>query len=224
MQASRARILVVDDKENMLLLVKKILAAHHDVTTVGTGAEALALLRIGPFDLVLTDVRMPDIDGFDLTRSIKEQHPTTEVVMMTGYASIEAAVEAIRLGAYDYIAKPFDPDDVMLVVARALERKSIRDQAPQHGAPAPSRPGDQPDLLQMSYKDAVNRAREQISRDYLVALLQTFGGNITRAAERAGMERESLHRLLKKYGLRADAFRESDAQSGTSSSSEPDDS
>jgi DNA-binding NtrC family response regulator len=126
---TRGRILVVDDKENMLGLLQRLLGEHHHVTTASDGEKALALLAAHEFDLVLTDVRMPGADGFEVVRFVKERHPDTEVVMMTAYASIEAAVEAIKRGAYDYIQKPFDPDDVVLVVARALERRALRTQA-----------------------------------------------------------------------------------------------
>jgi DNA-binding NtrC family response regulator len=129
MSAGRAKVLVVDDKENMLRLLQRMLGEHHDVTIANDGAVALGLLSAQEFDLVLTDIRMPGADGFEVVKFIKERHPDTEVVMMTAYASVEAAVEAIKRGAYDYLQKPFDPDDVMLVVARALERRSLRAQA-----------------------------------------------------------------------------------------------
>jgi DNA-binding NtrC family response regulator len=198
----RPHILVVDDKENMRLLLQKILDQWYDVTAAADVPEAITALQGSAFDLVLTDIRMPDADGFELVRMIKQHWPTIEVVVMTAFASIESAVEAIRLGAYDYIQKPFDPDEISLVLARALEGKRSR-QSRQ-----PPDPSDT-SLSQMSYREAVNLARERMSRDYLSALLRHFAGNVSQAADRAGMERESLHRLIKRYGVRADEFRES---------------
>lgn len=125
----KGRILVVDDKENMLKLFAKILGEGYDIATANNGTRALALLAGQPFDVVVTDIRMPDADGFQILDAVKQRWPDTEVVMMTAYASIQKAVEAIKKGAYDYLQKPFDPDDVSLVIARALERKRLREQA-----------------------------------------------------------------------------------------------
>jgi DNA-binding NtrC family response regulator len=123
------RVLVVDDKENMLKLFAKILGDSYQVTTAGDGAKALALLGVEAFDVVVTDLRMPGADGLDVLRATKQRSPETEVVLMTAHASIQNAVEAIRQGAYDYLQKPFDPDAALLVVSRAAERKLLREQA-----------------------------------------------------------------------------------------------
>jgi DNA-binding NtrC family response regulator len=203
-----ASILIVDDKENMLALLGDILSPHYQVTKAGDGASALTLVDDRSFDVVITDVRMPGADGHQVVRAVKARTPTTEVIVMTAFASIPAAVEAIRDGAYDYIQKPFDPDDVSLVVARALQRKRERETAGTQGTVGPE--PAKADLASLSYRDAMTAAREQGSREYLVALLRAFGGNVSRAAERAGMERESLHRLLRRYGVKAEAFRGDD--------------
>jgi DNA-binding NtrC family response regulator len=124
----RARILVVDDKENMLKLFSRILGEAHDVTTASDGQRAVSLVATQPFDLVITDLKMPGVDGFEVLRSVKARAPDTEVIMMTAYATVQDAVEAMKQGAYDYLQKPFDPDDASLVVARALERRRLRVQ------------------------------------------------------------------------------------------------
>ena len=206
MTSARGRILIVDDRENMRNLLRDILAPHHDVVLAADGPAAHAELEAQSFEVVLTDVRMPGLDGFELIRLLKERWPLMEVVMMTAFASIPSAVEAMRQGAYDYVQKPFDPDDVGLVVTRALdrhrERAARRAQAPH--------PGMSPEeLAALSYREALASARDRGSREYLTALLQTFGGNVSRAAERAGLERESLHRLLRRHGVSANAFRPS---------------
>jgi len=222
MSESRGDVLVVEDKENMLELVREILAPHHEVTTAVDGTTALALVQARAFDVVLTDVRMPGADGIEVVRRTKELWPMTEIIVMTAFASIPAAVEAMRRGAYDYIQKPFDPDDLSLTVARALESKRNRTGL----APAPAgRPNEESredlgsDPVSLSYEDAMNVARERSSRDYLTALLRTFDGNVSRSAERAGMERESLHRLLRRYGLKAETFRKGGPPAAPSSPS-----
>jgi two-component system response regulator AtoC len=122
----RARILVVDDRESILSLFVRILGDTHEVTTAADGAGAISLLGSREFDVVVTDLRMPGADGFEVLRAVKSRTPATEVVMMTAYATVPDAVRAMKEGAYDYLEKPFDPDDASLVVARALERRHLR--------------------------------------------------------------------------------------------------
>jgi DNA-binding NtrC family response regulator len=126
---ARTRVLVVDDKENMLKLFAKILAEGYELTTAGDGARALALVASEAFDVVVTDIRMPGASGFELLEAVKARAPGTEVVMMTGYATVSDAVQAMRMGAYDYLEKPFDPDAAARVVALAAEHKRLRDEA-----------------------------------------------------------------------------------------------
>jgi DNA-binding NtrC family response regulator len=124
----RARILVVDDKENMLKLFERILGEAHEVTTASDGQRAISLIAAQEFDLVVTDLKMPNADGFEVLRVAKSRAPDTEVIIMTAYATVPDAVDAMKQGAYDYLQKPFDPDDASLVVARALERRRLRAQ------------------------------------------------------------------------------------------------
>ena len=126
---SRARILVVDDKENMLKLFAKILDDEYELTTAADGGRALLLVEEQDFDVVVTDVKMPGASGLEVLKAVKRRQPDTEVVMMTAYASVGDAVAAMKLGAYDYLQKPFDPDAAVLTLARALERKRLKEQA-----------------------------------------------------------------------------------------------
>ena len=125
----KPRVLVVDDKENMLKLLAQVLGEKYELALASDGAQAMALIAAEEFDAVLTDIRMPEADGFQVLRAVKDASPATEVVLMTAYATVQDAVEAIKQGAYDYLQKPFDPDAAALVVARAVERKQLREQA-----------------------------------------------------------------------------------------------
>jgi DNA-binding NtrC family response regulator len=125
----RARILVVDDKENIVKLFARILGDAYELTTAADGNRAISLITSQEFDIIVTDLRMPGADGFEVLRVAKARAPHTEVIMMTAYATVQDAVEAMKQGAFDYIQKPFDPDDATLVVARALERRRLREQA-----------------------------------------------------------------------------------------------
>ena len=201
------RVLIVDDVSDMRALLRDILAPRHDVVLAPDGMVAYARLEAASFDVVLTDVRMPGPDGFELARLIRKKWPLTEVVFMTAFGSIPEAVDALRLGAYDYVAKPFHPDDVTLLIARALERQ--RERVGNHDPAAADA-----QLAAVSYREALAEARDRGSREYLAALLRAFGGNVSRAAERAGLERESLHRLLRRYGIDASNFRDADPRPG----------
>jgi two-component system response regulator AtoC len=126
---TRQRVLVVDDKENMRRLVARILADAFEVEEADDGARALALVATRPYDVVVTDIRMPGADGFELLAAVKARAPATEVVLMTGYATVQDAVRAMKQGAFDYLEKPFDPDAALAVVQRAAERKRLADAA-----------------------------------------------------------------------------------------------
>jgi two-component system response regulator AtoC len=122
-------VLVVDDKENMRRLVARILADAFEVEEADDGARALALVATRPYDVVVTDIRMPGADGFELLAATKARAPATEVVLMTGYATVQDAVRAMKQGAFDYLEKPFDPDAALAVVRRAADHKRLADAA-----------------------------------------------------------------------------------------------
>ncbi|MFN4242026.1 MAG: sigma-54-dependent transcriptional regulator [Tepidisphaerales bacterium] len=122
-----ARILICDDQELMRDSLAGLLAKEgHDVTAVGDGAAAVSRLEAGKFDLLLTDLRMPKMTGIELLTQVKRVRPEMPVVLMTAYASVQTAVEAMRLGAYDYIQKPFDGDELKLLVERTLEHARLK--------------------------------------------------------------------------------------------------
>jgi DNA-binding NtrC family response regulator len=121
-----ARILVVDDEEIVLQSCRRALGdGERVVDTAASGAEALKRIEEGRYDVVLLDIMMPDIDGLQVLQRVKESHPDIEVIMVTGLSQIETAVRAMKLGAFDYLPKPFDPDELALVVDRAVERRRL---------------------------------------------------------------------------------------------------
>ena len=123
------RVLVVDDERSMReLLAIMLKQVGHEVTVADGGEHALEALRAGSFDLVITDLRMRKVDGLAVLRAAKELSPQTVVLVVTAFASTETAVEAMKLGAYDYITKPFKRDDIKLTIANALERKRLQDE------------------------------------------------------------------------------------------------
>jgi DNA-binding NtrC family response regulator len=202
----RPRVLLVEDKEGVLRVMAAILEAGYEVETASNGAAALARLAAETFDVVLTDIRMPGATGFDVLRAVRARPSATAVVMMTAYANVPDAVAAIKLGAFDYVAKPLDADEVSLVVARAVESLRGGGAAAATASPSPE-PGAGPDVS-LGFHRAVEEARDRASREYLQRLMRVFQGNVTHAAARASMTRESLHRVLKKYGVAAEPHRE----------------
>lgn len=126
MQDVRGSILVVDDEAASRESLKDVLGDEgYDVTAAADGAEALELLQTAEFDVILTDLRMPGLDGLGLLREARRLCPQTLVLLMTAYASVETAVEALRQGAHDYMIKPLVFDDVLGKVARLLERREL---------------------------------------------------------------------------------------------------
>ncbi|MBV9546639.1 MAG: response regulator, partial [Chloroflexi bacterium] len=123
------RVLVVDDDESVLLTVQGVLELdHYEVLAVSSGARALELVRSEPFDLVLTDLRLEDVDGIEILRELHTKSPDAVGVMLTGYASLETALGALRQGAYDYLVKPCDVLELRTTVSRGLERSRLASQ------------------------------------------------------------------------------------------------
>lgn len=120
------KILIVDDEVLIRNFLAEVLKRKKmDITTAENGGKALSLLKDNVFDLVLTDMKMPDMTGIDVLRKVKEMYPQTIVIIITAYGSIENAVEAMRLGAFNYLIKPFSPDTIEAVIQKAHEHLSL---------------------------------------------------------------------------------------------------
>ncbi|MFH0811167.1 MAG: response regulator, partial [Pseudomonadota bacterium] len=117
-----AHSLVVDDEPDMLLLLRMLLdqKTNHQVDCAGSGLEARQMLSEHPYDLVITDMRMPDLEGLELMALTRGSDPALPFIFVTGFGSVECAVEAVRKGAFDYITKPFRQEQLLLAIERAL--------------------------------------------------------------------------------------------------------
>jgi DNA-binding NtrC family response regulator len=132
------RLLLVDDESRYVeTLSKRLTARGLYVEGVHSGMEAVAVLEARPFDVVLLDVRMPGMDGIATLREIKKVQPLIQVVLLSGNASINAAIEGMRLGAMDYLLKPADLEDVLAKVEEAFEKKGVEEarRSEEKGAP-----------------------------------------------------------------------------------------
>lgn len=126
---SKPRILVVDDEERFRTTMGKLLAVRgFDVETVGSGKEALEELRKGSFDVIVLDVRMPEMGGIEALKEIKRLNPNVEVIILTGHASVDVAVEIMKLGGYEYLLKPCSIEDLVNKIDGAYERKMEREK------------------------------------------------------------------------------------------------
>ena len=124
---TKARLLIVDDEIDMLRLLKRSIETELDweIALARSGEEALELIEKSPFDLALVDIRMPGMDGVELLERIKVFDPWLTVVMMTAFGVIEVAVESIKKGAYDFVTKPFEQEDLIRLLKKALERSLL---------------------------------------------------------------------------------------------------
>ena len=123
------RIIVIDDEEKLRNKLKILLLSEgYEVSTAGNGREGIEKLNQEAFDLVITDIVMPEVDGYEVMRFVKENIPKLIVIVVTGHTSEESAAEAIKRGAYDYIIKPFDFEVLKAVVKRALEEGKLKNE------------------------------------------------------------------------------------------------
>jgi two-component system response regulator HydG len=122
-------ILLVEDDESLRLTQTMYLEREgFQVTAVGSGTEALSRIAADQFQVVVTDLRLDETDGLQILSAVKDDSPETEVILITGFGSVDTAVEAMKSGAYDYLAKPVDPDDLVLTLKKAIERQQLRRQ------------------------------------------------------------------------------------------------
>jgi two-component system response regulator HydG len=128
-EPSRGKILVVDDQRNMRTTLAMMLRGNEfEVDEAADGKQGVALGATGAYDVVLTDLRMSGMSGLELLEALKRDQPLTEVIVMTAYGTIESAVEAMRMGAFDYIQKPFSEDELLVKIDRGMEARRLRGQ------------------------------------------------------------------------------------------------
>ena len=128
MDASKPNILVVDDEMGPRESLKMILNPYYNVYTADRGAQAVEMLTQFPVDLVTLDLKMPGFSGINVLEKVKQHDPDIEAIIITGYGSLDTAIEGLRLGAFDYISKPFDVNHILALVRRGLERRNAKAQ------------------------------------------------------------------------------------------------
>jgi DNA-binding NtrC family response regulator len=207
----RTKILVIDDERSVCVSCKRILEEEgHSVDIALSGREGLERTVGGEYDLVLLDLKMPDLGGMEVLEAIHHDRPDVIVVMITGYATIKTGVEAIKKGATDYIPKPFTPEELSSVVTRAVAER----EALARGEPLPDGRIPVGALLTAEtvpvtvedLKEVKRRVREavyeQVERAFVRQALDRTSGNVTRASVNVGMQRPNFHALMRKHGIR----------------------
>ena len=126
MDASKPSILVVDDEMGPRESLKMILNPYYNVHTADRGTQAVEMLKQLPVDLVTVDLKMPGFSGINVLEKVKQHDPDIEAIIITGYGSLDTAIEGLRLGAFDYISKPFDVNHILSLVRRGLERRTAK--------------------------------------------------------------------------------------------------
>ncbi|MCG6930233.1 MAG: sigma-54 dependent transcriptional regulator [Desulfofustis sp.] len=127
--SEQAKILIIDDENTICKACSLILAEQgHSVTSRTSGRAGLRDALAGGYDIVLLDMRLPDMDGMEILAELRSKKPEIQIIVMTGYSSVENAVDAMKTGAFDYLAKPFSDDDIILTVSKAFETKRLRDE------------------------------------------------------------------------------------------------
>lgn len=123
------RLLLVDDEKRFTRTLSKRLSERGlSVATASSGLEALKLMEDNLFDVAVLDVKMPGMDGVETLREIRKVQPLTEVILLTGHASVDSAIEGMRLGAFEYLLKPCEIEDLMAKIDEAYEKRKIREQ------------------------------------------------------------------------------------------------
>lgn len=122
-------VLLVDDEEAFIgTLAKRLRLRRMQVSTALSGQEALQQLQESPVDIVVVDVKMPDMDGIEVTRKVKQSHPLIEVILLTGHANLEASAEGMEIGAFDYLLKPVSIDELVYKIEDAHRNKALQEE------------------------------------------------------------------------------------------------
>jgi len=198
----KTRVLVVDDEESVrFFLLKGLRKEGYEVDAVASGRAAVDRLARAPFDIVLTDIVMPDVTGLDVLRAVHEMDKDAVVILMTAHGSVENAIDALRLGAFDYLTKPFELKELLVRMDRGLARRTVERENRK------LRFFVSKQLAEGSKEEGLASARREWERGYIEDLLRQTRGNVTKAAEMAHISRPNLHKKLRALGVDPHAFK-----------------
>ncbi|MBK5144349.1 sigma 54-interacting transcriptional regulator [Budviciaceae bacterium BWR-B9] len=193
MATHKAHILVVDDDLSHCTIIQALMKGWgYQVTLAHNGLEALEQVRQTPFDLILTDVRMSEMDGIEALKAIKAYNPAIPILIMTAYSNVESAVEAIKAGAYDYLTKPLDFDMLQLTIERALEHTNLKTENQQLRQ-----------QLTVDNPNMIGRSPQMRRLMEMVAMIAPSEATVLICGE-SGTGKELIARSVHAYSLRKD--------------------
>lgn len=188
-------ILLVDDEPDVRISLGQVLREEgHAVDMVADAETALARLSAHPFDLVVSDVKLPKLDGLSLLKRVRGEFPATEVLLMTAYGTISDAVTAMKDSAMDYLTKPFDLDVLVTAVGRVETRRRERDESVSVSTNGGAANGN-------GTPATLAAAMEEYEKEIILRTVRGAGERRQRAAKMLGISRKSLWKKLTKYGL-----------------------
>lgn len=202
------RVLVVDDEESLRFFLRRGLdKAGYAVDEVADGRAAIERLTEVAYDVVLTDLVMPDLGGLEVLSAVHEMDKDAVVVLMTAHGSVQNAIDALRLGAFDYLTKPFEFSEVLVTIERGLERRSVERENRKLRFLVGKRERGEVDPENGEEKDGLASARREWEKNYLSDLLRKTAGNVTRAANMARISRPNFHKKMRVLGINANTFK-----------------
>ncbi len=208
----KGRILVVDDEEAIrTVIARKLQAEGYECIVAPDGKEAVDTASNEDFDLVLTDVKMPGMSGIDVLSQVVTDHPDTCVIMITAVADAQTAVEAMKLGAYDYVTKPFDLEALSMRVEKALERRRLVLENREYQENLERQVRDQVSQIQQYYRDSIQAlASEDMSLDVSEAPRKAEKSKSSEVKRTAGKESDKLSKESARRSQPADVDRKAD--------------
>lgn len=176
----KQHILAIDDELDMLKLLERIITekTSYRITTTNNSLEVEQLLERTQFDLIITDLKMPGMDGMDVLRMVKEKERYEEVIILTAFGSMESAIEALSLGVFDYITKPFKKEHIIHTLDRALRWQKLKKEVAR--------------IEDIFAREPYDQACEEFEREYIRRLVKRAGEDMNVMAERAGLPVETL--------------------------------
>ncbi len=180
----KQRILAIDDEPHMLKLLERIISekTSYSFTSTNNPLEVPKILEAEQFDVIITDLKMPGLDGLDILRLIKEQNRSEQVIIITAFGSLESAIEALSKGVFDYITKPFKKEQIIFTVDRAMQWQKIKQEA--------ARMADIFDL------EPYEEAQQAFEREYIGRLANRCQKDQASMAQRSGLPPERIATLL----------------------------
>jgi len=173
-------ILVVDDEVSLLVLLQRIITERmpYSVYTTASPVEAIKEVEQNDYDLLIADLKMPNVDGLDLLQRVKQLNKNTEVVIITAFGSVETAVEAIKKGAYDYITKPFRKEQILVTIDRAMQWRRLKNKVAE--------------LERRIFEPPFDVAFRAYQEEYANRALARYSWDIKQAASATGLDEETL--------------------------------